>query len=135
MPTDTREARTRAAVPCPLCGAGIGQPCRAGAATHDTRRGGEDRRAILHRAHQERREAWYAHKRAREADARAILDDAIAHHNTALFARGRKLRIQATACPECHAQPGEDCRPTHSKADQLREPGDYHAARRIAARD
>ena len=64
MPTDTREPRIRATVPCPLCGAPLGAPCRASRYPHDPRHGPEDRRPVLHRAHQERRAAWLAWKRA-----------------------------------------------------------------------
>jgi endogenous inhibitor of DNA gyrase (YacG/DUF329 family) len=35
MASATREERIRAAVPCPICGAGIEQPSRAGTAPHD----------------------------------------------------------------------------------------------------
>jgi hypothetical protein len=66
VPTDTREPRIRAAVACPLCDAGINQPCRSGLHLHDLRRGPEDLRPVLHRSHSERRLAWQEYKRARE---------------------------------------------------------------------
>ena len=63
MSQDTREPRIRAAVPCPLCGAPIGQPCRKGIHPHDARRGARDLRPVMLRAHQERRDAWLQWKR------------------------------------------------------------------------
>jgi hypothetical protein len=43
-----RERRIRAAVPCPRCGAAIGEPCHASGDTRATRR----------RVHHERYSAW-----------------------------------------------------------------------------
>jgi hypothetical protein len=63
MASATREPRIRAAVPCPICGAAIGQPCRAGRYPHDPRNGPVDKRPALMRAHDERRQAWQARKR------------------------------------------------------------------------
>jgi hypothetical protein len=71
--TDTREPRIRAAVPCPVCGAAIGEACRQGRYPHDARNGAEDRRPLLHRAHQERRAAWLDAKHAAEQATGAAL--------------------------------------------------------------
>jgi len=66
MASSTREQRIRAAVACPLCGAGLGQACRAGTQPHDARRGAEDLRPQLNRAHNERRATWQARRAERE---------------------------------------------------------------------
>lgn len=55
---DNREFKIRHAVACPICGAGIGEACKAGIQAHDTRRGAEDLRRTLNRVHNERRAAW-----------------------------------------------------------------------------
>ncbi len=66
MSNSTREPRIRAAVACPLCGAGRGEPCRAGTMPHDARRGATDLREPLQRSHNERRAAWQERNRERE---------------------------------------------------------------------
>lgn len=86
MPTDTRERRIRAAVPCPTCGAQLGQPCRAGTAPHDPSRGAVDMRPTLGRVHTDRRLAWLAAKHAGQA--------------ASLFARGREILLAAQAPPK-----------------------------------
>jgi hypothetical protein len=67
MPSDTREQRIRASVPCPICGVGKHQPCRQGRYPHDARNGPVDKRPLLRRAHDERRQEWQAYKRQRAA--------------------------------------------------------------------
>jgi hypothetical protein len=52
-----RESNIIAAVACPVCGAPVGQKCRAGVHPHDPRRGVEDLREIMPRVHSARRAA------------------------------------------------------------------------------
>jgi len=63
MASRTREQRIRDAVPCPTCGAALGQACRKGIHAHDPRRGIEDLRPHMLRAHDERRAAWQQWKK------------------------------------------------------------------------
>lgn len=60
MASNTREKRIIEAVPCPRCGAKIGELCRIDPRSRQASPG----RPILH---QERRNAWMDWKRAREA--------------------------------------------------------------------
>ena len=64
MPTDTRDRRVVAAVPCPRCGAGVGEPCR-NPIPHQQVRGPADHRPQPARTHAERRQDWLAWKRTR----------------------------------------------------------------------
>jgi hypothetical protein len=61
----TLYARIIAAVPCPLCGAAIGERCRNPIA-HQQHRGPEDHRAQPLREHLERRRAHQEYRRERE---------------------------------------------------------------------
>ena len=63
-PMDNREFKSRFAIICPICGAGIGEACKAGIRAHDQRRGEEDFRRPLNRVHNERRAAWQALRKA-----------------------------------------------------------------------
>lgn len=65
MASKHREQHIREAVPCPVCGAPIGQACRKGVRAHDPRRGQEDLREHMLRAHDERKFAWQEWKRLR----------------------------------------------------------------------
>ena len=62
MASRTRDLRVIAAVPCPKCGAAIGQPCR-NPVPHDAQRGPVDHRAQPQRTHPERRLDWQEWKR------------------------------------------------------------------------
>jgi hypothetical protein len=62
MASNTREQRIRDSVACPVCGAPKTQACKAGTLAHDGRRGAEDLRQHLNRAHNERRAAWQDEK-------------------------------------------------------------------------
>lgn len=69
MASPHREEHIRAAVPCPICGVGLNEPCRQGRYPHDPRNGPVDKRPLLRRAHDERRELWQAWKRIKEGPA------------------------------------------------------------------
>jgi len=62
MASSTRDARVIAAVPCPRCGAAVGQPCR-NPVPHQAARGPVDKRAQPMRTHSERRLEWQEWKR------------------------------------------------------------------------
>lgn len=65
MASRTRDARIIAAVPCPVCGAGVGVRCR-NPVPHDVNRGPVDRRKQPRSLHKERRAEWVASKRRLE---------------------------------------------------------------------
>lgn len=119
MSTDTREPRIRAAVPCPLCGAGINQPCHQVNSPHNTLRGPEDRRpgAVrpLGRSHTDRRLAWQEYKRER-----GMVGDPVPETT-----REQKIRA-AVVCPQCAAPLGQAC---HEDGQAMKK---SHAERRLA---
>ena len=63
MASKTREERIRNSTVCPVCGAQKTQACRKGIYAHDPRRGAEDLREHMYRAHDERRALWQYLKR------------------------------------------------------------------------
>lgn len=67
MASRTRDQRIVAAVPCPLCGAVAGQPCR-NPVPHQQQRGPKDRRRQPMRPHTARRVAWVGWKKQHEEE-------------------------------------------------------------------
>ena len=63
MASPHRDAKIIAAVPCPECGARMGEPCRNPIA-HQPARGPQDRRPQPLRPHNPRRLAWVESKHA-----------------------------------------------------------------------